>query len=230
MIGDPKSIGIAFLFGIIPSLLWLWFWLREDREHPEPKGMLAGVFILGALAVIFVLPIQKVIQSGINNYELQIILWATAEEIVKYIAVILLLRKTGFIDEPTDWPIYLMVSALGFAALENAMFLVKPFSLNEATVGLMTGQLRFMGSTLLHTLSSGILGMSLGLAFKASKKVKKIHLFVGFILAIALHSTFNFFIMEEAGNDIVKAFSFLWISAVVVMLIFEKLRRMSGEN
>src|SRR3989344_4235483 len=94
---DPKTLAIAFVGGIIPSLVWLWFWLKEDKQKPEPKGLLAIVFIMGALAVICVLPIQKFIQSAISDPEMRTVLWASAEEILKYLAVILLLYKATHI-------------------------------------------------------------------------------------------------------------------------------------
>src|SRR3989344_9128221 len=119
--GDPKVLGLAFLGGIIPSLLWLWFWLKEDDKNPEPKGLLAVVFILGMIAVIIVLPIQKLIQTHIISYDLQLTLWASAEEIIKYLVVAVILYKTTHADEPIDWPIYMITAALGFAALENAL-------------------------------------------------------------------------------------------------------------
>ena len=145
---DPKILALALLGGIVPSLLWLWFWVREEEKKPEPAGLLTIIFILGMLAVILVLPIQKFIKMNVGSYEWQLVLWATAEEMIKFIAVMVVFYKTNQIDEATDWPIYLITAALGFAALENALFLLKPFALGETTVGLLTGQLRFLGSTL----------------------------------------------------------------------------------
>src|SRR5258708_1899913 len=150
IISDPKILGFAFLAGIIPSLLWLWFWLKEE-ENPEPKALLSVVFILGMVAVLLVLPVEKFIQTNISSYQGQIILWACAEELLKFFAVLVILFKSGNNKKPIDWPIYMITAALGFAALENVLFLIKPFSVNQATVALLTGQLRFMGSTLLHT-------------------------------------------------------------------------------
>ena len=80
---DPKILAIAFLGGIIPSLLWLWFWIREEQKKAEPKGILAMVFIMGMLSVVLVLPIQEFIQSNIDGARERLILWATAEEIIK---------------------------------------------------------------------------------------------------------------------------------------------------
>ena len=64
---DPKILSIAFLGGIIPSLFWLYFWLKEKEGKPEPRGLLAMVFLLGMISVMLVLPIQKFIQ-GKNRF------------------------------------------------------------------------------------------------------------------------------------------------------------------
>ena len=146
---------------------------------------------------------------------------------MKLLAVVIILWGTKHIEEPIDWPIYMITVALGFAALENTLFLIEPLSLQQTTVGLLTGQLRFLGSTLLHTVSSAIVGMALGLSFHMESWHKKWYLLVGLLLAIALHSTFNFFIMKNNGNDFLQVFSFLWVVTIIIMLLFEKLRRMT---
>ena len=230
MTSDPKILALAILLGVGPALFWLWFWLKEDNQKPEPKGLIAILFIIGMISVAFVIPIQKLIQNTVTSPEWKTIGWASVEEIIKYLGVLILLYKTKHIDEPIDWPIFLITVALGFAALENTMFLIKPLSLNQATVGLLTGQLRFLGSTLLHAVSSGIIGISLGLSFFMPKYIKGIYLLAGIILAIALHSTFNFFIMEDKGSNFLSVLGFLWVVTIIIMLLFEKLRRMSIKN
>lgn len=232
VIDSPLIIVLAFLVGIIPSLLWLWFWLKE-QEEPEPMGLLAIVFIMGMIAVIIVLPIQKFIQSFVSSNEIDIVLWAATEEICKYLAVLIILYKTNYAEKPIDWPIYLITAALGFATLENALFLIKPFSaLNDGASLLAVaslGQLRFLGSTLLHTISSGTIGIVIGISFYMDQWKKKWYLFGGFLVAIALHSIFNFFIIRNDGNDFLKVFAFLWVVTIIIMLLFEKVRRMSEQ-
>ncbi len=223
---DPKTLGLALLGGIIPSLLWLWFWLREDKKSSEPKGLLTVIFLMGMAAVILVLPIQKFVQSQIHSSEWQLILWAAVEEIMKFLAVLAILYGTIHIDEPVDWPIYLITAAVGFAALENALFLLKPLALKQAVAGILTGHLRFLGATLLHTVSSGVLGISLGLSFHMSGLKRNLYIVCGLFVAIVLHSAFNFFIMKNEGIDFLKVFAFLWVVTIIVMLLFERLRRM----
>ncbi len=225
-LGDPKILIFAFLAGVIPALLWLFFWLREDKKKEEPKALLTMIFIMGMISVIFVIPIQRFVQSHVSDHQLQLVLWASIEELIKYLAVILILYRSPFIEEPIDWPIYIITCALGFAALENMLFLIEPFNLGNSIVGLLTGQLRFLGSTLLHAVASGTIGIAMGLSFFMNSGMKKIYLIIGIILSIVLHSVFNFFIMNNDGGDFMKVFAFLWVVTIIIMLLFEKLRKM----
>jgi RsiW-degrading membrane proteinase PrsW (M82 family) len=224
---EPKILILSLISGLIPSLLWLWFWRREDAKNPEPTGLLAIVFIVGMLTVLLVLPAQKMVQNLTLPHGWELIAWAGIEEILKFIMVFLIVSGTNQADEPTDWPIYLITVAVGFAGLENALFLLKPFAVGDTAVGLMTGELRFLGSTLLHTIASGTIGISMGLSFFISGFVRNLYIFMGIIIAITLHSAFNFFIIQNEGNNFLTVFSFLWVGAIIIMLIFEKLRRMN---
>ncbi len=226
MLSDPKIIGIAILGGVLPSLLWLWFWIREEGDNEEPNSIVSIVFIMGMIGVLCVLPIEKFIQTLISSHNLQIIFWAGSEELIKFLAVAVVLLSTEYLSEPMEWPIYLITAALGFAALENTLYLIKPLGMGINTVSLLTGQLRFLGSTLLHTTASGILGIALGISLHMKWYKKIWHLFVGFILATTLHSVFNFFIIRNGGNDFLKVFAFLWVVTIIVILLFEKVRRM----
>jgi RsiW-degrading membrane proteinase PrsW (M82 family) len=227
--GNPIIIVIAFTGGIIPSLLWLWFWLKEE-EGPEPKGLITTIFILGMISVLVVLPIEKFIQAHVNSNEGQIILWATAEEIIKYLAVIIILYKKNFKIKPVDWPIYMITAALGFAALENALFLITPIQKSISVSALISAtsldQFRFLGANLLHAVASGTIGIAIGISFFMKKLKKEWFLFIGFLVAICLHSAFNFFIMKNNENNL-EVFAFLWVVTIIVILLFEKVRRMS---
>lgn len=220
----------ALLLGVLPTFVWLFFWLREDRERPEPKGLLLLTFFAGMLTVIFVLPFEELARTKIVDDLSRTLVWASAEEIIKYLAVAFVALKSSQIDEPIDYPIYFITAALGFAALENTLFLMKPFALNATTEALLTGNLRFLGATLLHAVCSAMIGVGMGLTFYSSWIKKKIGLFVGILVAIVLHSLFNFFIIKtgDSGNFF-AVFGTLWVVTIITMLMFEKLRRMGEE-
>jgi RsiW-degrading membrane proteinase PrsW (M82 family) len=224
---DPKIIALAILLGIVPSIVWLLFWLREDSDgRKEPTGLVIFTFIAGMLAVVCVLPVERIIASLTTNNTTLITLWATSEEIFKYVAFALIMSKSEYLDEPVDYPIYLITAALGFAALENTMYLIHPLSVGSGSVSLLTGHLRFLGSTLLHSVASGIIGISIGLSFFKSEGARTRYTFIGIISAIALHSIFNFFIIQNSGKNFLQIFGFLWVVTIIIMLLFEKLRRM----
>ncbi len=223
---DPTTLLIALAGGMVPAIFWLHFWLREDKDNPEPTGLLFLTFIMGMFAVILVLPVEKFIATLSNDSNILTILWAAAEELMKFAAVFIIALKSQEVDQPVDYPIYFITCALGFAALENALFLIYPITVNDTTVSLLTGNLRFMGATLLHATSSALIGISLGLAFFQSKGVKFIYCVGGVIFSVALHSIFNFFIIENNGINFLQVFAFLWVVSIIIMLLFEKLRRM----
>ncbi len=230
MPGTPTTWALALFGGIAPALLWLWFWLKEDAPEHRPKKLLFIIFLVGMLSVFFVLPIEQYIQSRVDSESLRLILWAATEEIFKFLVVIMLLYKTTHVNEPIKWPLFFITGALGFAGLENALFLIKPLSLDNTAVSLLTGQLRFLGATLLHTVATGAIGIALGLSFNPTGKINKTYLFAGIFTAITLHSLFNFFIMKNSGGDFLKVFALLWVVTIIIMLLLEKLRRMSGEK
>ncbi len=223
----PYTIPIAVVGGLVPALLWLFFWLREDKEHPEPKGLLFITFLIGMASVIFIVPIEQLARTHFAESTGLTIMWAGLEELIKYFAVALVALKSSALDEPIDYPIYFIVAALGFASFENTLFLIHPLSINETTVGLLTGSLRFLGANLLHSTASALVGISLGLSFYQGWLSRKVHLAVGLAAAITLHSIFNFFIIRNSGESFFGVFGFLWVATIITLLLFEKVRRLN---
>ena len=153
-----------------------------------------------------------------------IFLWALFEEILKYLASYISALRNKAMDEPIDPMIYLITTALGFAALENTLFLINSISNGHILGGIITGNMRFIGATPLHTISSGIVGVSMALTFYKSRFAKKMSLFFGLILAIVLHTIFNFFIMGTSDNGIFWVFSAVWVLIILLIMIFEKVK------
>lgn len=224
---ESKNVILAILSGALPAILWLWFWLKqEDDEDPEPIGLIILSFIVGCLMVLLAIWMEKFSLNFIgNNSNLQIIVWATIEELLKLVGIMAIISGSHIVNEPIDYPMYFIACALGFAAFENVLYLIEPLKTSGTVVGMLTGNLRFLGSTLLHAIASGMIGSALGLSFYL-QRYKKIYLFIGLLFAVMLHSTFNFFIMKGSGENFLGVFGFLWVVAIINILIFEKLKRM----
>ncbi|MBP9772051.1 MAG: PrsW family intramembrane metalloprotease [Candidatus Pacebacteria bacterium] len=225
MILSPLSIGFAILGGILPTLLWLWFWLREDRKRPEPNRLLLISFVLGMCAVPLVIPLEKLISHATTLPFLVFLGWSAAEEICKYLAAYFGGMHTKAEDEPVDAMIYLITAALGFAAAENTLFILQPFLTGDIFTGLVTLNIRFIGTTLLHILSSAIIGASVAFSFYKSKKIRHEYLLFGFLGAIVLHAVFNFLILFAGSRGIFIIFACIWILIIGLLLLFERVKR-----
>jgi len=226
---ESTHFAIAFLGGLIPALFWLWFWLREDRERPEPYGLIALAFIAGMMVVPLALPLQKLAFEFYRGDNL-IFVWVIIEEILKYGVALIVILWHDAVDEPIDIIIYMITIALGFAALENALFIFNPIVAGDYLNSVLTGHFRFLGATLLHVLSSGTVGALLAFAFYKSNTLKLAFGTLGLFIAIVLHALFNFFIMDASGETILGVFLFVWMGIIVLFLIFEKVKLLESRH
>jgi RsiW-degrading membrane proteinase PrsW (M82 family) len=214
---------VSFLGGFIPALFWLWFWLREDRAEPEPKMLIASAFLAGMAVVAIALPLQKYTLGQFTDATL-VFSWVVIEEILKYSAALIVVLWHKEVDEPIDIIIYMITIALGFAAVENALFIWSPLIDGQYTESILTGHFRFLGSTLLHVLASGTVGAAMALAYYKSKPARVLWSTLGLCVAIVLHTLFNFFIMDGNGETILTVFLFVWMGIIILFLVFEKVK------
>lgn len=220
---EPTYFAIAFLAGLIPALFWLWFWLREDVRKPEPYFLIAITFIAGMAVVPMALPLQKLaldLYSGTNV----MLVWVVIEELLKYAVALIVIFWNREVDEPIDMVIYMVVIALGFAALENALFIFNPLVAGDYLHSALTGSFRFLGATLLHVLASGTVGVILALAYYKSKFTQLLAGTFGLFLAVVLHALFNFFIIDASEETILGVFLFVWMGVIILFLLFEKIK------
>ena len=118
----------------------------------------------------------------------------------------------------------MITGALGFSALENTFFLYNLVGEGLFTQSIITGNMRFLGATLLHTASSATIGILYGLAFYKSLKLKRIFLCTGIVAGIALHTIFNLLIIKS-GQQIFFVFAGIWVIVSLLMIAIEKVKR-----
>lgn len=221
----------SFLGGIMPALLWLWFWLRQDL-HPEPKKVLFQTFALGAAMIPIVFLIEtslyelflKLNFASENSYSLFFIFsLAATEEFFKFTAAYYAALRRKFFDEPADALIYMITAALGFSAFESAMYIYQTIVNKSVIIGIFSGNLRFLGASLVHVVSSAFIGASIAFSF-FHKEHKTRNAILGFALAILLHGLFNYFIIKTEEN-IFKVFFGIWVLAIIIIYILEKLKK-----
>ena len=168
------DVFLAFVAGLLPALLWLWFWLKED-SHPEPRQVLILTFLAGMMMAVVALFLEQFALFAVNKTFKSfspafvsiflLFVWATIEEIAKYKAAKSVALRLPSFDEPIDAIVYMITAALGFASLENTLFIIKSLSGGEIFDGIDTSGIRFIGATLLHVATSAIVGASIAFSF-----------------------------------------------------------------
>ena len=216
---------IALAVGFIPALIWLVFWLFEDRRRPEPRHMIIRTFLLGMIAVPIVLPLEKLaVDAGIPVSFQLFFIWAFIEEAVKFGLALAFVLRNSAVDEPIDLPIYMISIALGFAALENTLFLLSPVSDGKLLESIVTGNMRFIGASLIHVLSSAIIGGALAFAYYRETWDKMWFGAVGLILAVSLHAVFNLLIITTGASNILTVFLGVWVGIIFLLLALERVK------
>lgn len=217
----PGTVFLSLIGSIIPAVIWLFFWVREDNAHPEPRAIIIIAFIAGIVSVIPTFILEDIANRIILNEQDLYTSWAIIEEVMKFLAAFFVALDTRFYDEPMDAVIYMIVVALGFAAAENFLFMAGS---GDIVTGFLTGSMRFVGATLLHTLTSATIGISLAISFNKARLTKLVWLLIGIFTATVLHTSFNVFIIRNNGDDISSVFVSLWMAIILLLVFFEKLR------
>src|SRR3989344_7351445 len=116
---------IAILFGLVPGIAWLLFYLKEDA-HPEPKKLIALTFVFGMMSAFVALIAQRLLNEALDKSVLELaaplanlqvgylVALALIEEFVKFGAAYFAVHKSASFDEPVDAMIYMVAAALGF--------------------------------------------------------------------------------------------------------------------
>ena len=141
------SISYSFLGGFVPALIWLYFLLKEDARCPEPRHMILIAIVAGAVAVPLSLPLEHLAILNLPTANPSpgfpvILAWASIEEVMKFAVAVVLVLWRREVNESIDFVIYMITVALGFAAVENMLFLIQPLAQGHVITGIATQNLQ----------------------------------------------------------------------------------------
>jgi RsiW-degrading membrane proteinase PrsW (M82 family) len=170
------ALAVAIAFGT--AVLWMRLFLRRDKFSPEPRRLLASLFIAGCLVTIpsaFVeqqIPGSDVIGAAVVA--------PVVEETMKLTAVFLICWWNRHFNQVVDGAVYGVSCGLGFAALENLLFgLFGGFGVLGA---------RVLVGPITHPLFTGVSGLFLA---RARFEQKPALLLQGLMLGTLLHAGWN---------------------------------------
>lgn len=230
---------ILLFLGILPGFVWLLFYLEEDTDS-EPKREILFAFAAGSAITLIVLYAEQAFAFlanliSVQEYSLGMFLGhAAIEEFFKFAAAYIVVARSRYFDIPIDAMIYMIVVALGFATLENVFAIGSEFrdtALLSSAAEIAT--LRFVGATLLHALSSAIVGYYWAKAILHGRW--RYYLVFGLLIATSLHAVFNCFITPDcsgffSSSPLLYTVLLLILAGFFVLNDFEKLKHPEKEN
>lgn len=186
---------LILLVSLVPGIIWVYFFYRQDRYEPEPVRLVVKAFIYGGAAIIPVaiieFPFADQLTAAANPVKLlflAVVIVGLPEEVFKLGAVYYGFYNSDEFNEVMDGIIYSISAGLGFAVVENLLYTV--------VFGYQVGMMRAFVTTLVHASFSGIAGYYLGLAkIEAESQLKLITIGLG--QAVLLHGIYDFLVVSN---------------------------------
>lgn len=204
---------MLLIISVIPVVLVLMYVRRMDRFHSEPMKLLARLFIIGALSVIPIIIVELILMNfnvfsgdGRAFYDAFVVAGLT-EEAFKWAIVMIFAFHSVEYDEPLDGIVYAVFVSMGFAIVENIMYVTQ----NGVGVGIM----RAVTSVPAHML----FGVMSGYYLSMYKFVRKpYYLTLSLLIPIILHGFYNFILLAN------QMYLILFIPYMIFMWFIAKKR------
>ena len=131
------QLALVILSALAPVAVLFWYIIKKDEAKPEPTRWLLKAFVFGVLSALlsfaFSVPVgllfdmdldARTYTSIVDALADAFLLAAIPEELAKFIMLWLLLRKNQHFDERFDGIVYAVCIGMGFAGLENVLYLI----------------------------------------------------------------------------------------------------------
>ena len=188
----------ALALAVAPGLFWLLCFYARDRYDPEPPVWVALVFLLGAAVTFPIGILESTLFALSGGFLGAVIVAPVLEELAKFWVVERTVFRTHVFDEPVDGIVYAAAAGLGFATLENILYISAALD-QSFILALGTALVRGAVSVPAHVLFSIMWGYPLGVSQQGPAGRDDPLVLWGLILAIAAHALFNLLLVSGTG-------------------------------
>ena len=233
---DITKIGVLLFLAILPVILILLFVYSKDRSK-EPLHLLLLLFVSGFGSCILVLVLSALMEKVIPflSYNLsdmsflQVVFYAfisvaLLEELSKWVMVRLIGYNHKEFDEVYDIIVYAIFVSLGFAFVENILYVM-------SNVKLSTAILRAVSAVPAHACDAVFMGYYLSLAKqyaeRADKDSERKNMILSILIPTILHGIYDFCIMSRHNIFLLVFFAFVIFLYVISI---KKLKFMAEAN
>ena len=217
---------LLVLVAAAPSLALLTYFYLRDRYEREPIGHLIAAYLLGAFAMFAAQGMDATLAGWVSTEWLHMggesarvfdafVLAGVVEELAKWVALFAAVYAWREFDEPLDGLIYGVAIALGFATLENLLFL--------SSRGLDIAWQRAIFAVPAHALFGGCMGYYAGRAKFAPADATRprrfwLSLVLSLLVPVAFHGAYDFALLHGLGWKVWTAVSLLSLTFWIFVL------------
>jgi protease PrsW len=196
----------------LPSMAIAYWIYRQDHHESEPSRMLLWAFVCGCastIPAIFLQSFFKHLENHDSLFNTAIFAFGVvglSEELGKYYLLRRFVYPQKDFNEPIDGIVYGVMVGLGFATLENVMYV-----LNAGENGFTTALARAFTAVPAHAAFGVLMGAYVGLA-KFIPEKSTIYMIIGVGLAVFFHGAYDFFLMQQVyeGMAVLAIFVLIW--------------------
>lgn len=192
---------LTTMSALVPSMLLLWFFHSRD-VFPEPPRVLWTTFGLGVLTTLptlaFAVPLARYLDDQFPGHPFLLggtkafLTAAVPEEFLKLLVLLLYSARHEEFDEPMDGVVYGVAASLGFATLENVLYVLSG--------GLTLGVLRALTAVPGHAFLGAIMGYFVGQArFRLGDRRNL--LIAAFVVPTLLHGCYDFPLLSLSAME-----------------------------
>lgn len=212
-------MAVLLSLALVPVFVLFIYIHRKDSKNPEPISMLAKAFLFGVISVFISLTITTFFgdSEAAELDQTEAILdaffgAAFPEEFAKLLMLWLLVRKSKHFDQPIDAIVYATCVSLGFAGLENILYLM------DADDFISVGLLRGVTSVPAHFCFAVAMGYFYALAH-FGEKLNFWYKLMAYFVPVTLHGIYDA-LLSVSDDDYFYIISIIWV--IFCCLMYKK--------
>ncbi|WP_255197201.1 PrsW family intramembrane metalloprotease [Halorarius litoreus] len=240
MLQEP-TLGALTLLSIVPAVVLVGAIWYENETMREPWSVLAATFLLAVVFAAFAAvvnsaagPVIKGLVPVVGTALYFFVVVAPVEETVKWLATRVYAFNTDSFDAVIDGAVYGAVAGLGFATIENALYITQA-AIQQGTIASSAAVEQALGAATTrsfvgpgHVVWSAIAGYYLGLAKFADENAGPI-VVKGLLVAALAHATYNTLVnyLPALGIELSGGLFFLFVVAYDGVFAYYLYRKLS---
>lgn len=224
-----ETIFIYALAAILPALLLIIYIYRHDKVEKEPLGLLFKLFLCGVIsavpAIILELIADEVIIVEMNihtQFEYGVIsalFVGLIEEGCKFFFLYRKTWKNKNFNYTFDGIVYAVTISLGFAAIENVIYVF--------SYGLSLALTRALTAIPGHMCFAVFMGYFYSLAKKYRIRKKNKFLFLSYFAAVTLHTIYDAILLVDSE---ISSVVFMVFIIAMYLVVYKKIKQASRND